>query len=133
MVTVGKPRLTCTDAQHGHRQPLALAGPTVGKVRAEPKGKHHDQQLLHRKAMTLQEALSRAISVQLARLHRSRNWLADELGMSAGSLSSRLTGRTMLDTEDIDAIAGVLGMTGWDLLVQSLAGHVGALRRRLGE
>lgn len=36
--------------------------------------------------------------------------------MSPGALSSRLTGRTMLDTEDIDAIAGVLGITGFDLL-----------------
>ena len=68
---------------------------------------------------TLQEALSRAISVQLTRLHRSRNWLADELGMSPGSLYSRLTGRTMLDTEDIDAIACVIGMTGFDLLARA--------------
>lgn len=66
--------------------------------------------------MTLQEALSQAISVQLVRLQRNRSWLATELGMSPASLSSRLTARTMLDTEDIDAIAGVLGMTGFDLL-----------------
>ncbi len=53
---------------------------------------------------------------QLAQLHRSRAWLADELGMSLGSLSSRLTGRTMLDTEDIDAVASALGMSGFELL-----------------
>lgn len=66
--------------------------------------------------MSTQRAIAQAVTVLLVRSHRSKKWLAAELGMSFPSLSARLAGRTAIDTDDIDAIARALGITGFELL-----------------
>ena len=65
---------------------------------------------------TTQQAIAQAVSVRLTRMGHTRSWLATEIGMNLASLSNRLTGRTAIDTADIDRIAGALGMTGFDLI-----------------
>lgn len=53
----------------------------------------------------IQSATAAAVKVRLTRLGITQEALAQRIGMSAASLSARLTGRVPLDTRDIDVIA----------------------------
>ena len=53
----------------------------------------------------IQTATAAAVKVRLTRLGITQEALAQRVGMSPASLSSRLTGRVPLDTRDMDMIA----------------------------
>lgn len=63
-----------------------------------------------------QAAISRAISVQLARKNRTQAWLADAARLTPASLSNRMLGRVLWDTDDISKIAAAFGIDSFDLL-----------------
>ncbi len=54
--------------------------------------------------------MAAAIRVRLTRLDMTQEALAQRIGMAPASLSARLSGRTLLDTGDFDAIAKALGL-----------------------
>lgn len=53
----------------------------------------------------IQTAITGAVKVRLTRLGITQETLAQRIEMSPASLSARLTGRVLLDTRDLDAIA----------------------------
>lgn len=53
----------------------------------------------------IQTATAAAVKVRLTRLGITQEALALKVGMSPASLSARLTGRTPMDTRDLDMIA----------------------------
>lgn len=63
-----------------------------------------------------QIAISRAIAVQLARTNRTQAWLADAVKLTPTSLSNRMTGRVLWDTDDIYKIAAAFGFDSFEFL-----------------
>ena len=59
----------------------------------------------------IQTATAAAVKVRLTRLGITQEVLAQRVGMSPAALSSRLTGRTAMDTRDLDVLAKGLDLT----------------------
>lgn len=63
------------------------------------------------------QMVAKAIVVRLARIGQTRSWLAEQLGVGPMWVSNRITGQVAIDLDDVERIAGVLGMaSGMELL-----------------
>lgn len=65
---------------------------------------------------TLSERVAEEIRVAMTRRRRSGVWLARQLGVSTAWVSYRLTGNQPIDLNDLERIAGALGVTVLDLI-----------------
>ena len=68
----------------------------------------------------LRDRVAEEVRAQLARRRMSASKLGKELGVSQTYVWRRLTGETALDLNDLEAIAGVLGVEVADLLPADL-------------
>lgn len=64
----------------------------------------------------IQTAISRAISVQLARTGQTQTWLAEQIGLRPASFSNRMVGRVLWDTDDMARIAEAFGLEQFEFL-----------------
>lgn len=58
----------------------------------------------------IQESISRAIAVQLARMGKNQAWLANQMDVSGAWVSNRMTGRTPFNTDDLAKVGSHLGL-----------------------
>jgi transcriptional regulator with XRE-family HTH domain len=84
---------------------------------------------------TLREAVAEEVRATLARRRMSASALARTLGKSQTYVWRRLSGETALDTDDLEAIAGVLRIPVVELLPEDVrqGGHVSGPKRYLPE
>lgn len=69
--------------------------------------------------ITTQQALARAIEVRRVRLGITKAELAKRSGLSAPSLSKRLSSLIAIDADEIEALAGGLEIDPFDLMAMA--------------
>lgn len=67
--------------------------------------------------MSETETIARNLSGELARHRKTQAALAKELGMSEKTVSERLRGKGVFDTEQLEKAAGMLGMSLYQLMM----------------
>ncbi len=63
------------------------------------------------------ETIARNLSGELARHRKSQSQLAKELGMSEKTISERLHGKGAFDTDQLEKIAKLFGMSLYQLMI----------------
>lgn len=69
----------------------------------------------------LREAVAEILRVEMARRRMTQRGLADATGLSQSYIGRRMTGEMPFTTDDLDKIAGVLGMHVAALIPQGVA------------
>lgn len=75
---------------------------------------------------SLSQRVAEEVRVALARQNKSQRTLADDLGVSPPWLNYRLTGVQEIGLNDLERIAGGLGLRVCDLMPVDLTSEVGA-------
>lgn len=70
--------------------------------------------------MSETETIARNLSGELARHRKTQATLAKELGMSEKTVSERLRGKGAFDTEQLEKVAGMFGMSLYQLMIKLL-------------
>ena len=70
--------------------------------------------------MSETETIARNLSGELARHRKTQAALAKELGMSEKTVSERLRGKGVFDTEQLEKTAAMLGMSLYQLMLKLL-------------
>lgn len=70
--------------------------------------------------MSETETIARNLSGELARHRKTQATLAKELGMSEKTVSERLRGKGVFDTEQLEKAAAMLGMSLYQLMIKLL-------------